>query len=684
MSHLLVLKQNHFVLWRPKTDPVPELVIGVLQPGNPCTLVEKEELKLEKHPEFPDLWVLHVSKIPQLREGGVYHYFFRVRDTNPYKSAHALIEITDPMAYGVDWRLRATHAGEGYDEDDRDPSSIIMYSGGLLIPCDAGGETAMAGDETLTISSLAPNNRCVIYELPTSWSREGEQGGKLIDVGSFRDVLSLIQVEARPVNFSGIAALENRAHLQELGINALELNPPADSWVDRQWGYATSNYFAPDWDLGKPFGNTWSTATSDLSRLITTCHSHGIRFFVDMAMGFSNRCPLANLNFTDFLVKETEIPEEVDPEKGSRQNWGGDLFKYGFHTNGYHPESGMPGDIYPAREFMKTQLYHWINHYHIDGVRIDSVKTVSNWDFIEDFTAAGRSRWLLRCSETEMTSETANSRFLVVAEILDDQEEKEMVRQKRTDGIWNDSFKRRIRHAILGCNLNEDDGFGDMIRKMIDSRRLGYSDLSQVVNYVGSHDVEGYQNERLYDFLDNNGIWQKQERIQLAFTCLLTAVGIPMILAGDEFADKHDLKVLHPEKQMDAVNFERMAIPWRADLFRYVARLVQLRTSHPALAQNETEFFHEDFTDNRRVIAWLRGVRGTAEQLVVVANFSDWASSPGPGTIEAEYAVPNWPFLPKGMHWREVTQERDVPGEWAGREPLFPWEAKVYIPAAPA
>jgi hypothetical protein len=31
-----------------------------------------------------------------------------------------------------------------------------------------------------------------------------------------------------------------------------------------------------------------------------------------------------------------------------------------------------------------------------------------------------------------------------------------------------------------------------------------------------------------------------------------------------------------------------------------------------------------------------------------------------------------------GRRWREVTQERDVPGEWAGREPLFPWEAKVY------
>src|SRR5207248_8068066 len=51
-----------------------------------------------------------------------------------------------------------------------------------------------------------------------------------------------------------------RAHLKELGINCLELLPIADSFADRSWGYATSNYFAPDFDLGRPDGNSSSTA----------------------------------------------------------------------------------------------------------------------------------------------------------------------------------------------------------------------------------------------------------------------------------------------------------------------------------------------------------------------------------------------------------------------------------------
>ncbi len=677
MSHLLTLKKDHFVLWRPLSEIAPQLTIGVLQPGNPCTLVESRTYELERHAEFGDLWILPLSRIPTLREGGVYHYFFKVQDTNPYKPNHLPIEITDPMAYTVDWRLRAPVAGPGYSDDDRDPSAVIMYAGGALTPCDAGGETAQWNEDAAPLTALAPNNMAVIYELPTSWAREGEKGGKLVDVGSFQDVLSLVERDAPPANFAGIEALEHRSHLQELGINVLELNPPADSFVDRQWGYATSNYFAADWDLGKPFGHLWSTATADLVALISACHRHGIRFFVDMAMGFSNHSPLQNLNFTDFLVRETNNSAEIDPEKDDRKNWGGDLLKYGYQVRGYDPISGAERQIHPARQFMQTQLAHWMTFYHIDGVRMDSIKTIYNWDFVEEFSRSGREYWRNPCRSLGLGQEDADRRFYVVGEIIDDHEELELVRQKRADGVWNESFKRRVRQAILGRPLHRDAGFEETVKKMIDSRRLGYSDLSQVVNYLGSHDVEGAANERLYDFLENNGIWEKEKRIKLAFVCLLTAVGIPMILAGDEFADQHDLKQTHPEKQMDAVNYERLAEPWRRRIFDYTARLVKLRTSAEALGANDTEFFHSDFHGGRQVMAWLRGIRGSGSQVVVVANFSNWSSQASSGR-PAEYIVPNWPDLPAGKTWWEVSQNRMVPDNWAGREPLFPWEAKVY------
>ncbi|HYN38634.1 MAG TPA: hypothetical protein VES39_05230 [Rhodospirillales bacterium] len=196
--------------------------------------------------------------------------------------------------------------------------------------------------------------------------------------------------------------------------------------------------------------------------------------------------------------------------------------------------------------------------------------------------------------------------------------------------------------------------------------------------YLGSHDVEGFRNERLFNYLRNNHVADAEKRIKLAFACLLTAVGVPQILAGDEFADEHDrfdgIVTQDGGKQVDPVNYSRLAHAWRRRIQEYVARLVKLRTSSRALSENDTDFIHADFA-GKRVLAWRRGGRGT-DPVVVVANFSDFGTDTT--RPSAEYRVHNWPVTPPGRRWREISQDRDVSPEWVGREPIFPWEAKVY------
>src|SRR5206468_264791 len=164
-----------------------------------------------------------------------------------------------------------------------------------------------------------------------------------------------------------------------------------------------------------------------------------------------------------------------------------------------------------------------------------------------------------------------------------------LLQQNRLDGLWHEHFKRMVRNAILGKNDDQEPSFEWSIRKMIDCRLLGYDDGAQAINYVTSHDVEGYRNERLFNFLENNGVVFKEKQIKLAFACLLTAVGVPMILAGEEFADQHDLPITS-KKQTDPVNFDRLQEDWRKRIFDYVSRLVAFRTISPALAVNDTEF----------------------------------------------------------------------------------------------
>ena len=152
------------------------------------------------------------------------------------------------------------------------------------------------------------------------------------------------------------------------------------------------------------------------------------------------------------------------------------------------------------------------------------------------------------------------------------------------------------------ATIEREPSFEWTIRRLIDCRLLGFTDGAQAVNYVTSHDVEGFRNERLFNFLNNNGIRDTEKPVKLAFVCLLTAVGIPMIFAGEEFADQHDLPVTNPQKQTDPVNYDRAQQPWRRRILDYVSRLVQLRTSYDALAVNDTAFIHMDFNENKRVV----------------------------------------------------------------------------------
>ena len=671
-SDLLRRKRTHFVLWRPAvTAPPPGLVIGRLQPGNPPDFIEHLRVDLQAAPDHPELWQVAAVDC-HLAEGVAYHYWFEVGDSNPYRGQPVRLLCTDPCAWTVDWRLLAPQVA-GLGEDARDPAAVVKVVNGTLQPCDPGGEqTDWDGDPPL--DTLPANNRLVIYELPTTWSRLEElEAGVAVSVGTFRDVIDLIAPQPRSP-FSGVPVLElGKGHLRTLGVNALELLPPADSFVDREWGYATSNYFAADYDLGFPKRHVSPTATIDLSNLVKTCHRHGMRFFTDMVMAFATHGAYQNVNFLDFHVQaDSGDPEEFDQGR-RRDGFGGDLFKYNFQTHGYDPLSGQRIDLVPARQWMRTQLVRWMEDFRIDGIRIDSVENIANWDFVQAFKDHGRALWREHWQSQGLAG-TGEAQFLVVGEEL--AVPLALIDQQRLDALWNEEFKRMVRQVLLGRNGPREPSFEWTVRKLIDCRLLGFGDGSQAVNYLTSHDVGGFGNERLFNYLLNNEVPDIARRMRLAFVCLLSAVGVPMIFAGEEFADRHDLPVIHPQKQVDPVNFDRLGDDWRRELFVYVSRLVQLRTHHAALACNDTDFLHVDFNDGKRVLVWRRGVPASTDIVVVIANFSDYGT-PQPERPEAEYVVPNWPAHGGGQ-WREITQARDVPLTWAGREPIFPWEAKVY------
>ena len=472
-----------------------------------------------------------------------------------------------------------------------------------------------------------------------------------------------------------------------MGINALELLPPADSFFKREWGYDTAHFLAPDHDLGLPEGDSSSTANADLAALVVTCHQNGIRFFADMVMAFGHEEPYQVIDFDNFCIEDPQNhrddPDALTSGRGDghqdvRNGFGSTLLRYTRQLTepAYDPITGGNAVTVPARQHMFTYLTRWMRDFRIDGIRMDSVENVANWDFIRDFKNRAHDLWNERWTAQGL-SNGADNRFLVVGEELT--QPMALLTQGRLDGLWNDKFRALIRAALIG---QTEDGlsFEDTVRKAIDCRALGFTDGAQAINYLTSHDVEGVRKERLFNFFSSAGVIDIERRVKLAFVCLLTAVGIPMVLAGEEFADQHDRFDSQGHvsqeggKQVDPVDFSRLQDDWRQRIFEYVARVIKARTSLPALSINDTNFIHTDFNDGKRVLVWSRG-NNQQSPVVVVANFSDFVSD---GGLSGEYRVPNWPATPLGMRWHEITQDRLVAPESVGREPIFSWEAKVY------
>ena len=682
MTALLDRKKTYFVLWRPGLASPPKLIIGTFAAGPPPTLTGVKTLAMVRSPlsTANDLWEIAAANCG-LVDGMVYNYWFQITNANVYSPMSGTLSCPDPAAYTVDWRITSPIPA-GDTADAPLPTSIIRFSGGQLVPTDSNATpVTFAASPDVAMSTLPTNNQLVIYELPTAWTKTGDTvSATNVGVGTFQDVLALILQSKSSPSFSTVKALRaGYSYAEDLGFNALELLPPADTFADRSaWGYSTSNYLAPDFDLGRPVGQPTSTANSDFLNLVRGCHSIGIRFMYDSVMAFSANDPYRNINYLDFHVQWNANP--IDPEQDGRDGFGGDLWKYAWLTNGFDPISGTMTQIYPTRQQMLTHMNWWMSYYHLDGYRLDSVTNVMSFDFLNQFRTAARALWNTRWTAEGNAAGGADARFLTVGESLPI----EMSLLGVLDGLWNDTFRNRVRNAIIGRNGMGQPSFEWTVREMIDCRNLGFADGSQAVNYIGSHDIgntdgDGTNNDRVYSFLLRFGISPADApaRIQLAFVCLLTAVGIPMIFAGDEFAAPMSVQPgaagFDTLKQVDPVNYDLVDTDaWRKSIFNYVANLVKFRRSVPALSVNDTNFIQVDFNEGKRVMVWQRGAAGQ-DPVVVVANFSDWASPPG-----AQYVVPNWPATPPGRSWKEITQQVAVPSASIGQQPLNAWQAMVY------
>ena len=511
-------------------------------------------------------------------------------------------------------------------------------------------------DEFTPGAELAQNHQLVIYELPLRWVENAPEHTRQVGLGTFEG-----------------AVFRHLDRIADLGINAIELLPVQDSPDTLNWGYGTRFFFAPDLDMGGPIGMRY---------FVKQCHRRGIRVIFDVVMNHDGGCPLRRLSFDDYFL------EHPGQEPGRGDDYGQRLFRY-------RPRSEH--DPVPAREFQYQMAEFLIREYHADGFRVDEFRGIDNWEFIQEF----RDRaW------SAHQSLFPGRPFIVIAEdswrraAITHPHHQNPRGRKVTDSMWNFAFRDETRRIMRGeihtqwgqparrerirAAISGQQTWDDLAKQF----KTGFYDMAQAVNYLTSHDVEGENEKRIMNHLlgpllrdagfghtaphvqwvanhlredshpraTEGQRWLHDlalERVRSAFGLLLTSVGIPMILAGDEFADVHDLD--HTDwrlKMSDPVDWERRdRWPQNIQLWENVREMIELRKTHPALLNNEIDFFYFhptiDADQGERVFAYCRtrgeplGRRG---QVIVVANA-------GPHDFPEFWL--NWP-------WADHQQTREI------------------------
>src|SRR5271154_475320 len=557
---------------------------------------------------FPGWWEFDLDTLALA--AGVYEYEFVINGTTP---------VPDPYADAI------TRFG-GY-------RGLFTISGGQRVP-----QPFRWDGEFPAGTALPANNQIAIYEMPIKWmSSDPGENAPLVELGTFDEVI-----------------FEHLNDLSTMGVNCIELLPIEDSPQTLNWGYGTRFFFAPDYDVGSPV---------DAKFFIKACHQRGIRVFLDVVMNmFSPKCPLGTLASQWFY----------EAQSYGRQDWSQDLF---------HFSSPSYGSYFAAREFLCEMAEFWVSDYHDDGFRIDDFADINNWDFVQEFhdRATAQSQALFPGKPFTVVAEDSDRRFVTTGN-----DPFNPGGHKVVDAIWNFGYRDEIRRLATNAintawgqpsrsvrvqHLISNEGIWNDWNHAFDS---GYADMACSVDYITSHDVadgprlmniilgpmleaaglgdDGVQNVRsAVDGTDTSSNPTLQATVQAglrrvfgAFAILMTSVGMPMWLAGEEFGDVHDTDYIDVNaKQQDPVQWNRGGGLGNAALKANVTKLIQLRTSHPALQRNEIEFFyfHPQFDDNDapRVFAYCRTggqPLGTAGQVIVIANM-------GPQPFQI-YNIPGW------------------------------------------
>ncbi len=435
-------------------------------------------------------------------------------------------------------------------------------------------------------------------------------------------------------------------YLRQLGINAIELLPVAQFPMNSAWGTNPVFFMAPERTYGAP---------NDFKALVDAAHRHGIAVILDMVF---------NKGWQDhpyYLI----YPPMLSADGRPMTDWN-PFFRHSWHADDPSVHLDCWSEL--TLTYLRDVVRFWLEEYRIDGLRFDGVGTLDfdprnprrpNFDPERGIAA-------LACEARQ-----ANPNAILIADYTvvpgsnPAKSAGRLVSETEIDAVWCELFPGLLANVLAeGCQWEREA----LDRALAGCLEVGLDDGCHLVNYLANYrtprPLHTIKFHSFYSLQPHPSVADKYQtadevalrKSRLGLVALLTSVGTPMLLAGQEFAEDSANTVY-----FNPLDWTMLGRPQNQEHLDFARQLVRLRREHPALRTPHLAFYVNDLA-NEQLLCFKRWDEA-GEALVVALNFGG-----APRQVRLRFPAPGrWREVFSGAVMEADEQEAaiEVP-EWCG------------------
>ncbi len=383
-------------------------------------------------------------------------------------------------------------------------------------------------------------------------------------------------------------------YVKQMGYTHVELMGISEYPFDGSWGYQVTGYYAPTSRYGSP---------EDFMYLINYLHNNDIGVILDWVPA---HFPKDAHGLADFDGEP--LYEYADSRMGEHPEWGTKVFDYGKNE---------------VKNFLIGSALMWVEHYHIDGLRVDAVASMLYLDYGKKDgqwvpNRYGENKNLEAIEFFRHLNTLIRGRNPGVAMIAEESTAWPMVTGDAAQGGLSFNFKWNMgwMHDFLDYMKLDPYFRKDNHYKM--TFAMSYNESENYI-LVLSHDEVVHLKCSMLNKMPGLGR-DKYDNLKVGYAFMMGHPGKKLLFMGQDFAQ---LREWSEARELD---WYLLAEKEHAQVQEAVKALLSIYRNYPALYQDDNNFNGFEWINandtQKSIYSFIRKSRTGRKNLLFVCNFT--------------------------------------------------------------